>query len=128
MKRILVVLAALMFSVGAGAEEAVTIGPEQVLDRLKKEDPNLIVLDVRTPEEYAKGHVPHALNIPHDQLQSRIQEIGDARGKEIVVYCRSGRRAASALEVLQKHGYSNLRHLEGDIAKWEEKKLPMAQE
>ena len=53
-----------------------------------------VILDVRTPEEYAAGHVPGAINIPHDQVRARLAEIDSAKDQPIVVYCRSGRRAA----------------------------------
>ncbi len=82
------------------------------------------VLDVRTPEEYASGYLPGAVNIPHDQLASRLAEV--PKDREIVLYCRSGRRAGLAGEVLAEHGYQRLEHLEGDITAWVEKSRPVA--
>ena len=81
------------------------------------------VLDVRSPEEFVSGYVPGAVNIPHDQLASRLTEV--PKDKEIVLYCRSGRRAALAADVLAANGYSRLEHLEGDIAAWVEKGRPV---
>jgi len=81
------------------------------------------VLDVRSPEEFVSGYVPGAVNIPHDQLASRLTEV--PKDKEIVLYCRSGRRAALAADVLAANGYSRLEHLEGDIAAWIEKGRPV---
>jgi rhodanese-related sulfurtransferase len=81
------------------------------------------VLDVRSPEEFVSGYVPGAVNIPHDQLASRLAEV--PKDKEIVLYCRSGRRAALAADVLAANGYSRLEHLEGDIAAWVEKGRPV---
>jgi rhodanese-related sulfurtransferase len=81
------------------------------------------VLDVRTPEEYASGYVPGAVNIPHDQLASRLAEV--PKDKEIVLYCRSGRRTALAADVLAANGYKKLEHLDGDIIAWVEKGRPL---
>lgn len=83
-----------------------------------------LVLDVRTPEEFAAGHVPGAENIPHDQLAARLAELGDAQEREVVVYCESGRRAAWALETLEGAGFKELRHLNGDMAGWRHAGLP----
>ena len=76
------------------------------------------ILDVRTAEEFAGGHIPGAINIPHDQLGSRLGEIGSYKDKEIVLYCRTGRRVGMAVNVLQPAGFTKLRHLEGDMAGW----------
>jgi rhodanese-related sulfurtransferase len=83
------------------------------------------VLDVRTPEEFAAGHVLGAVNIPHDQLPNRIAEITGSKDKEVVVYCRSGKRAAVAEGTLAANGFTRLRHLEGDMIKWQEEKRPL---
>lgn len=77
-----------------------------------------VLLDVRSPEEYASGHVPGAINIPHDQLAPRVGEIEGRRDQAIVVYCESGRRAARAADTLEADGFSNIRHLTGDMSAW----------
>lgn len=74
------------------------------------------VLDVRAPEEFVSGHVPGAVNIPYDQIASRLAEV--PKDKDIVLYCRSGRRVAIAADVLVANGYQRLRHLEGDMPAW----------
>jgi phage shock protein E len=76
------------------------------------------LLDVRTPEEFAAGHVPGARNIPLAELESRLAELSAARAGDVVVYCRSGRRAATALDILKAHGFEHLLHLEGDMQGW----------
>jgi rhodanese-related sulfurtransferase len=82
------------------------------------------VLDVRTPEEYVAGHVPGAVNIPYDQVGARLAEV--PKDKPVVLYCRSGRRAVMASEVLAANGYTRLQHLEGDIVAWQEQQRPVA--
>jgi rhodanese-related sulfurtransferase len=96
-----------------------------LIARLQRKDPDVVVLDVRTPAEFAAGHVPGARNISHELLQSRIEELGDVRGKQVVVYCRSGRRSSLAGEVLRKAGFKRLAHLEGDYLAWESEQRPI---
>jgi rhodanese-related sulfurtransferase len=79
-------------------------------------DAGAVVLDVRTPEEFAQGHVPGAKNIPYDQVAKRAAEIGPP-STPVVVYCKSGRRSALAIEDLSKLGYSKLWNA-GGYADW----------
>jgi rhodanese-related sulfurtransferase len=118
----LVAVGALAASLSAEATAPVT--QEVLLARLKSKDSSLVVLDVRTPSEFAAGHVPGALNIPHDQVEARIGELESARNQEIVVYCRSGRRSAIALDILRSRGFTRLSHLEGDWQAWEAANRP----
>lgn len=60
-------------------------------------------VDVRTPEEYAGGHVPGAINIPLDQIQKRLDEFKDMP-KPVVAYCRSGARSSMATSILKQAG------------------------
>lgn len=69
-----------------------------------------LYVDVRTPEEYASGHVAGAINIPHDQMEARWQELAAHRDRPIVLYCRTGRRSELAIEVLEDHGFARLRN------------------
>ncbi|MEZ5459681.1 MAG: lipocalin family protein [Steroidobacteraceae bacterium] len=99
---------------------------DSLLARIDANDPDLVVLDVRTAEEFAAGHVPGARNISHDLLASRVGELDDARGRELVVYCRSGKRAALALDTLRAAGFTRLAHLEGDFLGWQAAQRPVA--
>ena len=65
-----------------------------------------VLLDVRTPEEYAGGHVPGARNIPVGELEARIVELDTYKGKTIFVICQSGARSARASELLVTRGWS----------------------
>jgi phage shock protein E len=89
---------------------------EQLLAHLEQHADHVFVLDVRSPQEFAEGHVPGALNVPYDQVAGRLGEI--PRDKDVVLYCRSGRRAGLAADVLAAHGYRRLSHLEGDMPEW----------
>lgn len=84
-----------------------------------------LVLDVRTPEEFSAGHIPGAVNIPYDQLESRLAELPAEPDTEIVVHCKSGRRAGIAEETLSRAGYKNLKDLEGHWQAWSAANLPV---
>ena len=79
---------------------------------------DVLILDVRTPDEFRAGHVPDALNIPHDQLAARLPELGSDPDRPVVVYCERGGRAGQAAEVLLDAGYGSVLHLEGDMSDW----------
>ncbi len=69
------------------------------------------VVDVRTPAEFAEGHVPGALNVPFDEIARRAGEVGPP-GAPVVLYCRSGRRSAIAAETLRGLGYTKVYDLQ----------------
>jgi hydroxyacylglutathione hydrolase len=96
---------------------------EQLVQHQTQHADHLFVLDVRTPQEFAAGHVPGAVNVPHDELPSRLAEV--PRDKDVVLYCRSGRRSALAADVLAANGYTRVSHLEGDMNAWVERGRPI---
>ena len=83
--------------------------------------PAPLILDVRTPDEFAAGHIPGAVLIPHDQLAARIGELGAPR--DVVVYCRSGRRVGLAVPVLEENGF-RAHPLAGSWQAWQAAGLP----
>jgi apolipoprotein D and lipocalin family protein len=96
---------------------------QALLDHLEHHPEHLHVLDVRTPAEYAEGHVPGAVNVPHDQVADRLAEV--PRDRDVVLYCRSGRRSQLAADVLRANGYERLSLLEGDMPGWIEQGHPV---
>lgn len=72
-----------------------------------------IVVDVRSPEEFAAGHIEGAINIPHDKIAERAAEISADKSKEIVLYCRSGHRAGLAQATLASLGFNHLTNAGG---------------
>ncbi len=83
------------------------------------------ILDVRSAAEFEAGHVPGAVHIPHTEVASRIGELAADRSDEIVVYCRSGRRAGIAQAVLRDAGFSSVRDLSGHFLAWSDAGLPV---
>lgn len=76
-----------------------------------------IILDVRTENEFAQGHIPHAILIPDYDIESRAEEELPDKKQLILVYCRSGRRSKNAAAKLAEMGYSNVKEF-GGIIDW----------
>jgi rhodanese-related sulfurtransferase len=77
---------------------------------------NLLVVDVRTPQEYAQGHLKGAINIPLSDLPLRMS--GLDRNRPILVYCRTGSRSAQASAILVKAGFTQVYNMDGGITAW----------
>ena len=110
--------------------EAYEIYPGDLVDKIKdKED--IILLDVRTEEEYAEVHLENALLLPVQELaQSTLDEMGlgqDAKDKEIYVYCRSGSRSQTAYNILSSLGYTNVKSVAGGMIHWQEDEYPFTE-
>ncbi len=88
-------------------------------------DSSVVLLDVRTPEEYAGelGHLRGSILIPVQELAARVGELDAHKGKEILVYCRTGRRSLTAADILQKNGFTPI-NVEGGMVEWNALKLP----
>jgi len=81
-----------------------------------------LILDVRSPEEYAAGHVPGAINIPFREIDQHLAELRSH--PQIVVYCERGIRANIAETTLADAGFENVLHLEGHMRYWRAQLLP----
>jgi phage shock protein E len=107
------------------AEQTVTISQQALLTLIATPANKTVILDVRTVEEFAEGHIAGAINISHEQININLNKIIALKDQTVVVYCRSGRRAISAENDLRAAGFSDLRHLEGDMIKWQSADLPL---
>jgi rhodanese-related sulfurtransferase len=111
----------------AGAAEPVSRGPAAVSQKLR-DDPKTVVLDVRTPEEYAEGHLANAVLIPIDQLDAKVESILKDHKAQIVTYCAVGGRSAAAVKKMHAKGYTNLTNLSGGIVGWQAAGLPVTKQ
>ena len=82
------------------------------------DSPGVVVLDVRTPEEFASGHIPDAVNIDvsASDFASRVGAL-DADAN-YAVYCRTGNRSATAMQIMQDAGFGSVAHLGGGVVAW----------
>ncbi len=125
MKRfVLVLTAVLAFGCSGSATSDGIISPSALLDRLDDADAPLVV-DVRTPGEYQRGHVPGAINIPYQQVGARLSELGEINARDVVLYCEVGPRAQRAEASLRAAGFERLYLLDGSMAAWRQDQLPV---
>ena len=123
MKKILIILFSLfLFACDTGPVLTPEISADEFV-KMQKED--LVLLDVRTDEEFKDGHIPGAINLPVGELPILFSQLTNKEQK-IVVYCRSGKRAGKAIDLLTEKGYTNLVHLDGDFLAWHEESRPIA--
>ncbi len=92
------------------------ISPEEAKQMMGKK--GVVVLDVRTPEEFAEGHIEGAVNVPLQSLKpgEKVSAAPDTKGT-LLVYCRSGKRATAASEILLKSGYEKVYNF-GGVQGW----------
>ena len=90
-----------------------------------RDNGTVTVIDVRTPQEFAEGHVPGAVNIPVDAIQSRLGELETHKAGDIYLICRSGARSARAQGVLAAAGFVNPINIAGGTLAWQAAGYPV---
>lgn len=100
------------------------IEPQELMGQLNS-DAAPVVLDVRSEQEFAAGHIPGAINIPYRQIPNRLDEIDEFMAQEIVVYCEVGVRAGIAEIMLEQAGFEHISTLDGDMEGWRQAGLPI---
>ncbi len=94
----------------------------RTLQQWIEEGRDIVILDVRTPEEYCQGHIPGAINIPHYEIADRIDELN--REDEIVAICQTGIRSDYALEILLDNGFRKLWNVANGMNFWYGETVP----
>lgn len=106
------------------------IYPGDVAEKIAMNE-DVILLDVRTLEEYEEIHLENALLLPVQVLsQQSLTNIGlgeDAKDKEIIIYCRSGNRSQTAYNIMESLGYTNIKSVAGGMIHWEEDNYPYSE-
>ena len=102
-----------------------TLAPKAFKKTLRKTK-NAVLLDVRTPDEFAEGHLKNAQNIDYlaDEFEAQVSRLD--KSKPCFLYCRSGKRTAGAAELMLALGFERIYTLDGGMLAWEEQKLPVA--
>ncbi len=142
MKRFLLVLATALLASGAFAQTAATdqfgtiindasqqgwlqINVENSANFIFEVEPFL--LDVRSEEEFAAGHLEGAVLVPVTQLSERLGELPEDLSTPMIVYCAAGTRGNFALALLKLAGYENVRNMSGGFNAWKEAGFPYAE-
>lgn len=92
------------------------ISPSEVQDLISTATP-MIIIDVRTPQEYSQGRIPTSINIPLNILKSEVQNKNIPKTTKIIVYCQRGTRSSEAAKILDALGYTDIYNL-GGIESW----------
>ena len=123
MKKLLLILLAGLLLTACGqdnennqGETYMNITAEEAKQIMDSEE-GYVILDVRTQEEFAQGHIPSAILIPDTQIKAEAEKVLTDKNQLILVYCRSGRRSKLAAEALVELGYTNIKEF-GGIIDW----------
>jgi len=99
---------------------------EVAVEQVASPGVGILILDVREPEEYDRGHISGAVNIPQAELASRLDEL--PRNHPIITMCQVGMRSRRAAQFLKQCGYQDVRSLRGGISAWTESGRPLSGE
>ena len=116
-------LAALIWNVFFDPVNKNAVTPLQSTPLINHED--AVVLDVRSMDEFRKGHIVNALNYPLNGLAKQIPQLQKYKDRPIVVVCRSGSRSAMAAKMLMKAGFERVHNLRGGMMAWTSAGLPV---
>jgi rhodanese-related sulfurtransferase len=105
---------------GAGGPWVTTLQATQLMNR---ED--ALIVDLRSADEFAKGHILGARNIPLADLERRAGELDKHKAKPVIVHCGDGNRAGGGVALLRKGGFGNVQNLSGGYAAWQQAGLPV---
>ena len=108
----------------AAPEAAKLVSPAEAKQTLEH-TPGIVVLDVRTPEEYQAGHLHHAVLLPVNTVEAKAASVLKDKHQPVLVYCHSGSRSAVAVKTLRAQGYTAVSELDGGIIAWSAAGLPV---
>jgi len=134
MKRSFVIVASLVLALvvaacGGGTATAeqtfTTQTPAEIASYIQSDPPGLVILDVRTPEEFAQAHLPGAIEIDFyaPDFAQRLDELD--KDVPYVLYCHSGNRSGQTMPVMKKLGFREVHEIQGGIANWYQAGLPL---
>lgn len=99
------------------------VSPAAAVMLLNQDD--TVVIDVREPAEYAKGHIEGALPIAYPRLKDKLFELEPHKNSNIVVCCQQGTRSKEACKLLSQEGFTKVYHLDGGLLTWQDQKMPL---
>lgn len=118
-----VILAALVWNLITGAGGRNAIDPVKATELINHED--AVVVDVRSMDEFGKGHIINSINIPMNGFGDQLGRLQKHKDKPIIVVCQSGSRSGMAVKTLHKNGFEQAKNLRGGILAWNNANLPV---
>jgi rhodanese-related sulfurtransferase len=103
--------------------KAKTISPLLAVTRMNSHD--VLIVDIREVNEFIKGHIDGAKNIPLGKLDEQLGSLNTYKNSELLLVCQTGTRTTSATKILGKAGFEKMLVLKGGMQSWEDNKLPV---
>lgn len=100
-----------------------SLQPNDAVTKINRE--KAVIVDVREPEEYVKGHIANAKNIPLSQLEERLPQVAKNKALPVILVCEKGARAVRAEAQAKKLGYTNAQALAGGMKAWRDAGMPV---
>jgi rhodanese-related sulfurtransferase len=121
---IMLILLLTMMSLSAQAQQMKKLDPQN-FDKKLKEKSGSILIDVRTPAEYAQGHLANAklIDVRSSDFKSQVNKLD--KSKPVFVYCKAGSRSSSAADILSDLGFKEIYDLSGGIMAWQQANKPI---
>ncbi len=138
MKKLLLIFS-IPLAIGAiltgGCVGQVSEAPTQIIENITPQEaftliqdnennPDFVILDVRTPEEFADGHIENAINLDYysETFRDELNKLG--KNKKYLIYCRSGNRSGKTLNIMERLNFREVYNMLGGIIQWEAEGLP----
>ena len=99
------------------------VGVAEAVQLINRKD--AVIVDVREPNEFKNGRIPHARNIPVDKINERAKELDKLKTKPLLLVCQTGARSAQACSGLLKDGFAQVVALSGGMAAWQQAGMPV---
>jgi hydroxyacylglutathione hydrolase len=123
-KRLLTVIVAVLLAAGCAASRPLELTGPDLHARIESGNPPAIV-DVRSADEFASGHIPGALHMPFWSVFSRHDQLSVPPDAPLLLYCEHGPRATMAKLAFSMMGYEDIVYLDGDLEAWKAAELPL---
>ena len=126
MKKLLLTFLSMLSAatLASAADSAQNVTPDQA-EKLLKEKKDVVVLDVRTPDEFKAGHIAGAKNVDFQSDDFKKQIDGLDKSKSYLVHCAAGGRSTRALKILEADKFEHLYHMNGGMTAWKEAGKPV---
>ncbi|MCF6202063.1 MAG: rhodanese-like domain-containing protein [Methylococcaceae bacterium] len=100
-------------------------GLSPMLAVAKMNNTDSIIVDVRDPHEYIKGHIENSLNLPLNKFSETVNKIEQYKKQTVIIVCQTGTRSIAACKTLTKENFENVYNITGGMQSWEDSKLPI---
>ena len=118
-------LAVLIYELRERSRAAGAVSPQ---DAVRLMNQGAALLDVRSADAFAEGHIRGARNLPGDRLETGLESLKRFKDKPVIVYCERGVTAVPAMRALAQHGFGKVVNLRGGLAAWRAEQLPVARD